>query len=400
MDDLRELLAVAGEDLRVADEELHAQQELIDELLRARYAERLASLRLAAALPVPLLETDGNGLVLVANPAALALLQLDVERLRGPPLTECVRQSDRQAMRTALARAVSGDQVEHLTVTLIPRLGGGVVVDVVILPAAAPPSEPAQDATPTAARWVLAPRTEPGSGLDGALLAALGQLATVSVLDGDLQPGLARLAELAVQGIGPARAASVIVGPPAEPTSLVSTDQVAQTAEGVQFRAAQGPSWDAYASREPVTATDLGTDPRWPALRGIEGGAVAVPMPDGRGDPVGVLILYGRPALAEPAQVRYAAIFADAAVLLLREHATVAELRQQEAQLRDALTSRAVIDQAKGILMARQGVDADGAFAELARRSQHANVKLREVARELVQEVTRSGPAPVQSTGA
>jgi PAS domain-containing protein len=396
MDDLRELLAVAGEDLRVADEELHAQQELIDGLLRARYAEQLAGLRLAAALPVPLLETDGNGLVQVANPAALALLQVDGEWLRGTPLTECVRQSDREAVRTALARAVSGDQVEHLTVALTPRLDGEVVVDVVVLPAAAPPSEPAQEAT-TAARWVLAPRTESGSGLDAALLAALGLLATVSVMDGDLQPGLARLAELAVQGIGPAVAASVIIGPPAEPTSLVSTDQVAQTADGVQFRAAQGPSWDAHAGREPVTAADLGTDPRWPALRGIEGGTVAVPMSDGRGDPVGVLILYGPAALAEPAQVRHAAIFADAAVLLLREHATVAQLREQEAQLRDALTSRAVIDQAKGILMARQGVDADGAFAELARRSQHANVKLREVARELVVEVTRS--APVQSTG-
>ena len=389
MDDLRERLAVAGEDLRVADEELRAQQELIDGLLRARYAEQLAAVRLAAALPVPLLETDRDGLVLVANPATLALLQVDAEWLRGTPLTECVRSADRAAVGAALARTVAGDQVEHLTLTLTPRLGGQVVVDAVVLPAATA-SEPGQDPATAAARWVLAPRTEPGSAVDAALLAALGSLATVSAMDGDLQPALARLAELAVQGIGPARAASVIIGPPAEPTSLVSTDQAAQTADGVQYRAAQGPSWDACAGHQPVTAADLGTDPRWPALRGIDGGAVAVPMPDGRGDPVGVLILYGTPALADPRQIRHAVIFADAAVLLLREHATVALLRQQEAQLRDALTSRAVIDQAKGILMARQGLDADGAFAELARISQHANVKLRDVARQLVVEVAWS----------
>jgi ANTAR domain/PAS fold/GAF domain len=398
MDDLRERLAVAGEDLRVADEELRAQQELIDGLLRARYAEQLAAVRLAAALPVPLLETDRDGLVLVANPAALALLQVDAEWLRGTPLTECVRPADQDAVGAALARAVAGDQVEHLTLTLTPRLGGEVVVDAVVLPAATA-SEPVQDPATAAARWVLAPRTDPGSAVDAALLAALGSLATVSAMDGDLQPALVRLAELAVQGIGPARAASVVIGPPAEPTSLVSTDQAAQNADGVQYRTAQGPSWDAYAGRQPVTAADLGTHPRWPALRGIDGGAVAVPMPDGRGDPVGVLILYGAPALADPRQVRHAVIFADAAVLLLREHATVALLRQQEAQLRDALTSRAVIDQAKGILMARQGLDADGAFAELARLSQHANVKLRDVARQLVVEVTSAGRTPARPTG-
>ena len=76
------------------------------------------------------------------------------------------------------------------------------------------------------------------------------------------------------------------------------------------------------------------------------------------------------------------------------------ELRTQEAHLREALTSRAVIDQAKGILMARRGLDADSAFAALVTYSQHSNIKLRKLAQELVDEVSggSSRQLPASST--
>ncbi len=61
---------------------------------------------------------------------------------------------------------------------------------------------------------------------------------------------------------------------------------------------------------------------------------------------------------------------------------TAAEL--QVAQLEQALESRDVIGQAKGILMERRGLDADEAFSVLRRTSQDLNVKLREVAETLV----------------
>jgi PAS domain S-box-containing protein len=60
-------------------------------------------------------------------------------------------------------------------------------------------------------------------------------------------------------------------------------------------------------------------------------------------------------------------------------------------QLREALTSRATIDQAKGILMLRHGCGPDRAFALLVDRSKSTNTKLRDVAAELVAEVTRGG---------
>jgi AmiR/NasT family two-component response regulator len=61
-------------------------------------------------------------------------------------------------------------------------------------------------------------------------------------------------------------------------------------------------------------------------------------------------------------------------------------------QLRAALVSRPVIEQAKGVLMAVHGVDADRAFAMLVDRSQRENVKLHEVARRFLTNLNRSHP--------
>ena len=59
------------------------------------------------------------------------------------------------------------------------------------------------------------------------------------------------------------------------------------------------------------------------------------------------------------------------------------------ANLQRALDSRAVIDQAKGILMGRHGITSDAAFEMLSKQSQLANRKLRDIAQDLVDEVQR-----------
>jgi AmiR/NasT family two-component response regulator len=70
------------------------------------------------------------------------------------------------------------------------------------------------------------------------------------------------------------------------------------------------------------------------------------------------------------------------------------ELREEVEGLRRALASRAVIEQAKGIVMATAGCDADEAFRILVQQSQHQNRKLREVAAELVELQERRPAAP------
>jgi AmiR/NasT family two-component response regulator len=58
-------------------------------------------------------------------------------------------------------------------------------------------------------------------------------------------------------------------------------------------------------------------------------------------------------------------------------------------KLETALVSRAVIDQAKGVLMAVHTCSADEAFKMLVQRSQHENIKLRDVARNLLDSVSQ-----------
>jgi hypothetical protein len=70
-----------------------------------------------------------------------------------------------------------------------------------------------------------------------------------------------------------------------------------------------------------------------------------------------------------------------------------AEARDLAAQLEQALRSRAVIDQAIGIIMAESRCDADQAFGMLRRASNNRNMKLRDLAAEIVTRVG-GGPSP------
>ena len=77
----------------------------------------------------------------------------------------------------------------------------------------------------------------------------------------------------------------------------------------------------------------------------------------------------------------------------LRTVSERAALNELAENLDRALSSRAVIDQAKGIMMGRYGGSADEAFHRLAALSQRRNVKLRDVARLLVESVERGDQA-------
>lgn len=156
-----------------------------------------------------------------------------------------------------------------------------------------------------------------------------------------------------------------------------------------QYAVGEGPCLTALHDGKPYRLSPADKDPRWPRFTEAMAGTgmqamLAVPL-NVRDRTLGALNLYSRnaePFSAEDFSV--AEIYAgQAGVALanLETHETAVELA---AQLRNALDSRAVIEQAKGILMASRGVDADTAFKLLVGASQRENRKLRDIAAEVV----------------
>jgi hypothetical protein len=119
----------------------------------------------------------------------------------------------------------------------------------------------------------------------------------------------------------------------------------------------------------------------------LDGGSVVgvisrvVPVPAPQGSALELLERWRTALGQEDGEHEPAVGLAEALVWGIHE---LGALRRENDQLAEALTSRATIDQAKGILMARHGVDPEDAFRRLVRMSNDSNVRLADVARALV----------------
>ncbi|MFP5297826.1 MAG: ANTAR domain-containing protein [Actinomycetota bacterium] len=169
-----------------------------------------------------------------------------------------------------------------------------------------------------------------------------------------------------------------------------STDPACVDVDHVQYSNGTGPCIDAMRTGRIKRTDALEDEERWPeyaqaALKEGFTAVLAAPL-ELSGVSVGALNLYSRsvgpfPETAESAAQAYAVQVSYAI--------DYAKMYEQAAltvdQLEEALKSRAVIDQAMGILMEREGVGSAEAFEMLRTASQHSNVKLREIARRIVE---------------
>jgi GAF domain-containing protein len=166
----------------------------------------------------------------------------------------------------------------------------------------------------------------------------------------------------------------------------VYTDDRALRADQLQYELGVGPCLDAVWEQDTFHIDDLTTEPRYGnwsrrvvAQTGIRSSLSMQLFTDP--DSVvslGSLNLYSpKPRSFDPDTRAEAVAFAAHAAIAL-------ESAQTEAHLRSGLVTRTVIGQAEGILMERLKITADQAFAVLSRLSQASNVKLRDVARNLV----------------
>jgi GAF domain-containing protein len=175
--------------------------------------------------------------------------------------------------------------------------------------------------------------------------------------------------------------------------TLAPTDALVVEADELQYALREGPCVEAATEHDTFVSNDVASDPRWPswgpraAGLGI-GSLLATRLAHAHGT-LGSLNLYSRSTREFTIDDRdFAQVFAA--------HATTALVAVRERHnLRVALDARTLIGQAQGILMERFGLDAPRAFSVLRRYSQTHNVKLREVAEEVVgSRALRAGHLP------
>jgi len=167
-------------------------------------------------------------------------------------------------------------------------------------------------------------------------------------------------------------------------------DERCQRAEAVQEQLGQGPCLQAFASRRPVAIWDVGTVPAALLKAGIRA-VLAVPV-ELAGGPVGVLDIYrARPHLWDDSEMSAVQAFAGVLGNLLSALAAAQASGRLAEQLQDALEHRVRIEQAKGVLMRRHGLDEATAFERLRLAARSTRQTVDAVAREVVASAAGAG---------
>ena len=224
---------------------------------------------------------------------------------------------------------------------------------------------------------------------------AFGELARITLSEQSVDTVMDTVARLAKRTIPGAAEVSVTFIQRGQPKTVAFTGQLAKDLDERQYERGYGPCLACVEGNEPVLINDLVHDHRWRtwALDATERGAgssLSLPVPVQR-EVAAALNIYATEAHAfTPDAVELAKTFsAYAGVALANMHLYEAQVEVAE-QLQQAMQSRAMIEQAKGILMGQRHCKADEAFDLLVKMSQDTNRKLRDVAEALVEQVTGS----------
>jgi GAF domain-containing protein len=201
--------------------------------------------------------------------------------------------------------------------------------------------------------------------------------------DARLQPTLDVIVANAAAAHPAAQDAGIILFTGGKLVPQATTGHAPQVLDLKQQETGDGPCIEAARKQAPVQVTDTSNDIRWPqfcATARACGGHSLLCTPLWINERnLGALTLYSPQTEAfSPGDTRLISLFATLAALALHE-------AQRTDQLREAISRRDIIGQAKGILIERYRISGDAAFATLARASQTVNVKLAEVARHLTE---------------
>lgn len=216
------------------------------------------------------------------------------------------------------------------------------------------------------------------------------ELADTLVADFDVVELLTLLTDGCVDVLDVAAAGLMLVTSEGGLRVMASSSEAMRVVELFEIQSQEGPSLDCFRTGEPVLNQDLAlANGRWPRFApvALEAGfqsVHALPMRL-RGTVMGALNLFHvEPGGMRQADIAAAQAMADIATIAVLQHRATLEAQLVNEQLNHALNSRIVIEQAKGMLAERRGLDMEQAFAQLRNHARNHNLRLADVARDLI----------------
>ena len=222
---------------------------------------------------------------------------------------------------------------------------------------------------------------------------AMHELAHLLVSDESVETTLERIAALAARTIDDCDAAGVTLYVDGKYVTAAHTDERTLAVDNGQYERDEGPCLQAMRDQRVLRFDVDEAEERWPgfvadARANDVRSFLAAPLML-RGESIGALNLYSaKPSGFTALDDVLIALFTGQASIALANAKTYADAVQLTRQLEEAIGSRAVIEQAKGVLVARENIDPEEAFVRLKQESQNRNVKLRTLAADLVEQAT------------
>jgi len=228
------------------------------------------------------------------------------------------------------------------------------------------------------------------------LSGVVGRITGLLLTEETVSHAVEQLARATRDAIEPSMGAGVsLLDPRGVRVSAGATDRVVEQADALQYELGEGPCLSAWASGATVRMDDAATERRWPrwitAVAPLQvASTLSAPLLVKGAGCIGALKVYStQPAAFDRhAQDLLQSLAAPAAALLA--HIQTSETPHRSgAELGQALRSRDLIAQAKGVLLERHGLEEDEAMAALVRAARREGISLRVLAERIVHQRAR-----------
>jgi len=222
------------------------------------------------------------------------------------------------------------------------------------------------------------------------LAQAMVEVADTLVADFDVVELLTRVTDHCVGVLDVSAAGIMLAGPDGGLRVMASSSEAMRLLELFEVQAQEGPCLDAWRTGQPVVNQNLiDVDDRWPRFApearaaGFES-AHALPMRL-RGVVIGALNLFHtRSGEMHQPDIDAGQALADIATIAILQHRAVQEAQVINVQLNNALNTRVAIEQAKGVVAERHGLELEESFGLLRNYARNHNLRLADVAAAVI----------------